>query len=295
MINKKTLHVIDLSWLLYKSHFAFPNLSKNGLTAGHIYGTLNYIRRILEDYNNCNIILVLDGSDAHRKLLNPEYKAGRNHDFKPNSTNFELLSLLSPIPNVYTAVNWDMEADDVIYSICKAGMEDFEDIMIHTTDKDMYQALQYDKVKIMRKYKTAIDEEVIMTKEKLKEEFGVSPENWYKYRALIGDASDNLKGYPRILKKCAAIIAEKYIDSKLDSEDLIAVKVDVEDIKCQKYLDLILSNTEVYYNNAAVMKAINCNFDLHEPDFNEDYYKTAQEKYAMKNFEGFLKFKGYVK
>ena len=38
-----------------------------------------------------------------------------------------------------------------------------------------------------------------------------------------------------------------------------------------------------------------CNFDLHEPDFNEDYYKTAQEKYAMKNFEGFLKFKGYVK
>jgi len=102
-----------------------------------------------------------------------------------------------------------LEGDDLMgilmSEILKWGL--FKEVIIHSTDNDFYQLLQYEGLKILRGL--TMDGELMWVDDKdVYLEHGVKVEEWVSYRALVGDKTDNI---PQVRKglgpvKCKALL-----------------------------------------------------------------------------------------
>lgn len=84
-----------------------------------------------------------------------------------------------------------LECDDLIGILTKTVLdgEMFEDVVIHSSDKDFYQLLETPGVRILRSGKEGMD---FVSEAAILGEFGIGVKDWVKYRAIIGDDSDNI-------------------------------------------------------------------------------------------------------
>ena len=134
----------------------------------------------------------------------------------------------------------DIETDDVIGYLVQYLQED-EKIII-SNDKDFYQLLG-DKVKMFSPTKKEF-----VTREVVYEKFSIYPENFAVARAIIGDASDNLKGLKGIgfktLVKHLPFMTE---DRKIELDDIFEF-CQRDEKKYKKYLEgkqTILDNYKI--------------------------------------------------
>jgi 5'-3' exonuclease len=152
------------------------------------------------------------------------------------------------------------EADDLIFStaVYELGGEGelsnlteglvFEspdkDVLIFSSDRDLYQLLVWPQIKFLRPQKTG--EVNLYDQEAFLKEFSVNPKQWVDYKALVGDSSDNLKGLEGVGPKTAAIILKEigslysfYNQIDFEAEDFLrSFHKDEEDIlKVKKFLE----------------------------------------------------------
>jgi DNA polymerase I len=86
----------------------------------------------------------------------------------------------------------------------KAGFQ----VEIYTSDRDFLQLVQPNLyVNLIKK---GVSEMVRMTREKVIEDFGITPEQVPDYKGLVGDASDNLPGIPGIGEKTAVKLLQQF-------------------------------------------------------------------------------------
>lgn len=231
---KNNLILIDTSWMVHRSFYAFKDLSvtlRDGsvLRSGHLYGVMRGLRQISQAYPNSTIMFCLDGSSNYGKSLDPEYKATR-HAKDPNAWNpFDdlgvLVNMILSYPMTSVAFHKDLEADDVISYYTHGLKELFDSTIIYSADNDMLQLL-CDDVVISNSF---ADGQFCTTG--LGEYF--NDPKWYDkylctkiealplFRALVGDSSDNLCGFPRLRKKLAKEWAEEYLDVTALAEDVL--------------------------------------------------------------------------
>jgi len=96
------------------------------------------------------------------------------------------------------------EADDIVGSYSKLFSDLGAEVIIHTTDKDMYQLLS-DNVKIYNPMKNIMIGEIQCI-----EKFGVKPDKVVYSLALAGDTSDNVPGVKGIGPKKSAALLEQF-------------------------------------------------------------------------------------
>lgn len=217
---KKTLLLVDGSSFLYRAYYALPDLrSPEGEPTGAIYGMLNMLRRLEKDYEGAYLTCVFDAKGpTFRHALYPEYKA--NRAAMPD----DLVQQIAPIHEAVACLGWPVvsvagvEADDVIGTLARQAEKQGYETVIATADKDMAQL---------------VDEAVTlvntMSNEKLDtagvaEKYGVPPSAIIDYLCLIGDASDNIPGVPKVGPKTAIKWLAQY--GTLD-----AIVAHAEDIK----------------------------------------------------------------
>jgi DNA polymerase-1 len=261
MGDKITVHIIDTSWLLHKSYHAFNHLQVNGTPTGHLYGALKYLEQLKNEDNNCMIIFAIDGVDKEREKTMEDYKANRSHKFKPNSTNPDLMKLIGGYENVYSAFNWQREADDVIYSLAaKFSKEKNVNCYIHSTDKDMFQSLALgENIKIIRKLNNPREE---ITVEYVIGEYNVNPKNWAIYRALTGDPSDNIKGYPRINRAAAAYMSDNYVFTDTEVMPGEGMSIERENNAVKKWFIEVNRDFALFKRNLSIIRAKKCDYEL---------------------------------
>lgn len=96
-----------------------------------------------------------------------------------------------------------LEADDLLAMLTIKAMEldSEEEIIILSGDRDYYQLLKYDNVKLT----TGLKEGKIkwVTTDDVKNIYGIDPKDWTKYRAFTGDASDNIPHLHKVGSKTA--------------------------------------------------------------------------------------------
>ncbi len=97
------------------------------------------------------------------------------------------------------------EADDVIASYVGAYGNDLE-IVIASQDSDLFQ-LVGERVSVLR-YRG--EKTRIWTPLDVNEKYGVLPQQYADWKALVGDPSDNIKGAPGIGPKTAAQLLGVY-------------------------------------------------------------------------------------
>jgi len=107
------------------------------------------------------------------------------------------------------------EADDVISLFLKTAIEqcrgEKQYFLIVSTDKDYMQLIQSDAEKSIVQLKMGKQWEFISYKSFCKE-FGILPQQYPSFLALMGDRSDGVKGVPGIGEKRALEVIQKHGD-----------------------------------------------------------------------------------
>ncbi|MGH9406847.1 MAG: DNA polymerase I, partial [Terriglobia bacterium] len=87
------------------------------------------------------------------------------------------------------------EADDVIGTLARQGVESGLDVCIVSGDEDLFQLVN-ERVKVLKPPRSAKDKEesTLFDAEKVKASLGVGPERVVDWIALTGDPSDNIPG-----------------------------------------------------------------------------------------------------
>jgi DNA polymerase-1 len=250
----RTLVLVDGSSYLYRAFHALPPLTNSqGEPTGAVLGVLNMLQKLLKEQDPPLVGVVFDApGKTFRDELFAEYKAHRppmpddlRAQVDPLITAVEALGL--PLLRV-TGV----EADDVIGTLARRAARDGLRVVISTGDKDMAQLVD-DRVTLVN---TMTDSSLDRAGVKIK--FDVYPEQIVDYLALVGDASDNIPGVPKVGPKTAAKWLNQYttLDNLLAHQDEIEGKVG-ESLRAHT-ADLALSRQ---------LATINCELELElKPD-----------------------------
>jgi DNA polymerase-1 len=219
------LVLVDGSSYLYRA-FHIPNLQvlKNarGEPTGAIYGVLNMLRKLRNDYQPSEMAVIFDAKGkTFRHEMYPAYKANR-----PPMPE-DLRQQIEPLHDAIRALGYPLlsvegvEADDVIGTLARRAAATDRKIIISTGDKDLAQLVNNHIQLVNTMTNTVLDESGVM------EKFGVKPDQIVDYLALMGDSSDNIPGVEKVGPKTAAKWLNEYgtLEGLLAHIDVIGGKV----------------------------------------------------------------------
>lgn len=219
-MDSKRLIIIDSNALLHRAFHALPPLTtRSGIQTGAVYGFLLTLFKAIKDLQADYIVACFDTKAPtfrHEKFR--DYKAQRPVTPSGIVSQIPITKEVLAAFKIPVFAKDGVEADDLIATICAVvpsqepfgatqGRQDLE-IYILTGDLDNLQLVN-EKVKVYTLGK-GIKDTIIYDINKVRERFGVDPEQMNDFKALTGDASDNIPGVEGIGKKTAAEIIQKY-------------------------------------------------------------------------------------
>ena len=208
--GNKPLVLVDGSSYLFRAYHALPAFSSSkGEPTGAVFGVLNMLYKLLDDFEPERIAVVFDApGKTFRNDLYADYKANRPpmpEDLRPQVE--PLLEAVEAIGIPVMRVS-GVEADDVIGTLANQATGAGLTTLISTSDKDMAQLVN-DHVSLIN---TMSDTR--MDAEGVRQKFGVLPEQIVDFLTLVGDTSDNIPGVPSVGPKTAAKWLNEHRDLK---------------------------------------------------------------------------------
>ena len=200
MSARRRLFLIDGSSQIYRAYHAIRGLTgPDGKSTNAVYGFVTMLKKLLADHRPELIAAAFD-------LPGPTFRTEIAADYKANRPPMPL-DLAEQVPWVHEAcealgvpvlTSERYEADDVIGTLAARAAAERLDVAIVTGDKDFFQ-LVGDAIRVFNPR----DAGVWLDADGVEEKFGVRPERVVDVLALMGDATDNVKGVPGIGEKGA--------------------------------------------------------------------------------------------
>lgn len=222
----KRLVVIDGYSLLYRAFFATRFLStSDGRPTNALLGFTNMLFNLLENLGPDAIVVALDApGKTFRHAEYSEYKGTRKETQPELKQQLpvarELIEKLG-IPQVEVL---GFEADDVVGTIAKLAEANGYHTTIVTGDLDSLQLV--DSCVSVLTMKMGVSDTITYDAEAVVARYGFGPEFVPDFKAIKGDASDNIPGVPGIGDKGAAELIQAFgtIESMLDRWEEIPEK-----------------------------------------------------------------------
>ncbi len=211
--NSQLLVLIDGMAIAYRAYFAFighPLTNVRGENTSAVYGFVNAILQFLEKHKPDYAAVCFDtAAPTFRHVMYPAYKAQRQampEDMRPQ------IQIIKDITKAYNIPQVELdgfEADDIIGTLSYLAEKNNLETIIITPDKDFCQ-LVTKKVKLMRpKDGASMD---LMDEEAVEKKYGLKPNQFIDYLALVGDSSDNIPGVRGVGEKTATPMLQQYSD-----------------------------------------------------------------------------------
>lgn len=209
--NKQKILIIDGNALIHRSFHALPTTmkTKSGEVVNAVFGFASVLIKTIRDFNPEYVVLTLDKKGPtfrHEKYK--EYKATR---VKAADELYMQIPRVKELVKAFNIPIYEMsgfEADDLIGTIAKkeeaAGIEN----IVVTGDMDLLQLID-DGTKVY-KLGRGIADGTLFNKELTKDKYGINPDQVVDYKALRGDASDNIPGVPGVGEKTAISLLSEY-------------------------------------------------------------------------------------
>ncbi len=204
------LVIIDGNAIIHRAYHAIPPLtSKDGKMVNAVYGFTSMLLKVWKDLKPEYIAVCFDvagGTFRHEKF--EKYKATR---VKADQELYDQIPIVHTIVESFNLPIFEMkghEADDVIGAIVKKMQKEKNaETVIVTGDMDTVQLIAPGvKVLALRK---GLSDTVMYGEKEVVERYGFGPEKMVDYKALRGDASDNIPGVPGIGEKTATDLIQK--------------------------------------------------------------------------------------
>ena len=205
------LFLIDGYALIYRAFFALmtrPLTTSHGENTSAAWGIATFLKRLLVTHKPELLGWVHDSGATFRDDLYPDYKATREKltdelqaDFDRGLERIHQLLAAYSIPVLAVP---GFEADDVIGTLARKGVDAGYNVVIVSGDKD-FQQLVRPGVWLLNPVRggPASVEEQWVGVENANDRLGVPPDRVIDYLALVGDSSDNVPGVKGIGEKGA--------------------------------------------------------------------------------------------
>lgn len=222
------LHLLDGTYELFRAHFGRrdevpgPDGRDIHATLGIIESTLALLREPGVTHLAASFDTVIE---SFRNEMFDGYKtsAGIDEDLLGQ---FPLAERALEAIGVVVWRNIEFEADDALAAAAVRWVEDVEQVVIVSPDKDMTQVVVGDRiVTYNRREQKLLDEKGVVDK------FGVHPESIPDYLALVGDTADGVPGLPGWGAKSSSTVLARYPRLELIPEDPDDWEVEVRGAK----------------------------------------------------------------
>ncbi|MCX5694035.1 MAG: DNA polymerase I [Candidatus Omnitrophica bacterium] len=265
---KKSLFLIDATAFCYRAFYALSSLSTSGgQPTNAVYGFINILTKILKEHKPDYLVCCFDLSRiTFRSKKFAEYKMQRA------AMPDDLISQIPIIKEVVAAYGIPIfekegfEADDLIAQLAKSAASKSMPVTIVSSDKDILQLVN----KHIQVLSPSKDSGILYDVAKVKERFGVVPEQVADIIALMGDSADNLPGVPGIGEKTAQKLIVEFgaVDKLLKN---------VAKVKPDKIREMIIEHSQRIKLNKEL---ISLDQEL-ELDLDLKKAKTGQPDYAQ--------------
>ncbi|MBQ9285068.1 MAG: DNA polymerase I [Bacteroidaceae bacterium] len=250
------LFLLDAYALIYRAYYGFiknPRINSRGENVSAVFGFLNSLEEVLAKEQPTHIGVAFDphgGTFRHEAY--PPYKAQREET--PEAIRFgtpiikEILGAYN-IPVIEVA---GFEADDVIGTLARQADEQGITTYMMTPDKD-YGQLVTPRVSIFKPRNSGPGFETLGPAE-VCAKWGIKePKQVIDILGLMGDASDNIPGCPKVGEKTAAQLIQQFgsVENLLTATGELKGKLrerveeNVEQIRMSKWLATIVTDVPV--------------------------------------------------
>lgn len=230
----KKLYILDAVNFLFRSYYAIGSMTNpKGDSTNALYGFIRSVFKLIKEHSPTHLVAVFDGPEntKSRRELYSDYKIHRSG--MPEDLIYQLNWAIEfcEIAGIPSLVVPGVEADDVMGSLAKWTEENGVTSYLCSSDKDLAQLVKPHTF-VLNIHKNNL----VLDREKVKEIYGVFPEQIIDLLAMMGDSSDNIPGLPGIGPKTAASLLEEY-------ETLENIYTQIDTLKGKKK-DIFLENKD---------------------------------------------------
>ncbi|MEK9727212.1 MAG: DNA polymerase I, partial [Candidatus Margulisiibacteriota bacterium] len=236
------LLLIDGFSLLYRAYYGYPpNLTTpKGVQINAVYGFITLMLNAIKQFNPTYFGICLDRKEpTYRHQIFPDYKANRSApddefliqipEFKRIISSFDVPLLEMP----------GYESDDLLGALSSKFSAQGIQTLIMSGDMDLLQLVNEKTHIVMNK--KGVSNYVIYDLAELKEKYELTPQQFIDFKALKGDASDNIPGVRGVGEKTALGLLKSFdnldkIYENIDNISSKSVKSKLIDAKDMAYL-----------------------------------------------------------
>lgn len=205
-MEKETLYLVDVNGLFHRAYYAIKGFrTSKGMPTNALFGLASTLRRLIRQERPRLAAAVFDaGRETFRNQIYSQYKANRPPAPEDMVIQFPYARLVAQAMGLEVLEVPGFEADDVIATLTKRALAAGLDVVIVSSDKDLFQLVRpgvvvYDPWRDLRYDRDGVIEKM-----------GVAPEYVKDLLALVGDTSDNVPGVRGIGEKGAQELVRKF-------------------------------------------------------------------------------------
>ncbi|MFA6028128.1 MAG: DNA polymerase I [Patescibacteria group bacterium] len=211
MKSAEKIIIVDGNALVHRAFHALPPTmkTKSGQMTNAVYGFVTILFKVLKELKPKYAVVTFDvAKKTFRHEQYKEYKATRK---KQPDELYEQIPIVKEIVQAFNIPIFEkegFEADDVIGTLTKKLDGNLEKFIV-TGDMDTLQLVdEHTKVFTLKK---GVKDTIVYDANGVKERFsGLTPAQMIDYKAIRGDASDNIPGVKGIGEKGAIELLKKY-------------------------------------------------------------------------------------
>ena len=286
--KKPTLLLIDGHSLAFRAFYALPLDSfktDDGQHTNAIHGFISMLLNLLAKEKPTHLAVAFDISRySFRTREYPEYKGTRGETPAEFIGQIPLLQDALHAMNIVTIMKEDFEADDILATLAHQGERDGYDVLVVSGDRDTIQLVN-ENVTLLYPSTQGVSALTRYDPEKVRERYGINPEQYPEIAALVGETSDNLPGIPKVGEKTAVKWITQFgsLDAILEHADEITGKVGEslrehkENAIRNRRLNRLITDVELPVTPAELSR-VDFNVDAVRDVFTRLQFRTLQER-----------------
>jgi len=221
-MSKPVAYLVDSSMYVFRAWYTLPDSlrNSNGEPVNAVYGFIDFVASFLEETGATHASFAFDQSltSSFRNIIYPPYKANREPAPDELKNQFEYCRRFILAAGFPLLSSDRYEADDLIGTAASHARRQGHRVTILSADKDLAQLISeddtlWDYAKNRR-----------LNPKKVKEHFGVRPDQIADQLAIAGDKVDNIPGVPGVGMTTAARLLTKFetIEGLLENIEAIS-------------------------------------------------------------------------
>ena len=206
---RDTFLIVDGNSLMHRAFHALPLMDYHGQYTNALQGFLIMLLRCLRERSPRWCAVAFDEhAPTFRHTAYAEYKAGRARTPDELRPQFDYIKEILAAMGLGVLTLTGYEADDILGTLSLQCRDKGIDALLLTGDKDALQLVDDEITLLLTRKGTSEMEEC--TPARIKELFGVTPQQVTDWKGLMGDSSDNIPGIPGVGEKTAVKLLAEY-------------------------------------------------------------------------------------